>query len=64
MISFPIFVFLYCISKKWWPILFINLLYKMGHYFLDRRYEQGISNINKHFVSDISIQNHKSHVTL
>ena len=25
-------------SKKKWPIVYSNLLYKMGHYFLDRRY--------------------------
>ena len=28
----------YCISKKLWPILYRNLLYKMGHYFLDIQY--------------------------
>ena len=28
----------YCMSKKKWPILYSNLLYKIGHYFLDRRY--------------------------
>ena len=26
---------LYCMSKKSWPNLYSNLLYKMGHEFLD-----------------------------
>ena len=30
--------FHYCISKKLLPILYSNLLYKMGNYFLDTRY--------------------------
>ena len=28
----------YCLSKKKLPILYSNLLYKMGHYFLDTKY--------------------------
>ena len=28
----------YCLSKKKWPILHNNLLYKLGHYFLDKQY--------------------------
>ena len=27
-------MYIYCVSKKYWPILFSNLVYKMGHYFL------------------------------
>ena len=30
-------------SKKLWPILYSNLLYKMGHYFLDTQYTDGSS---------------------
>ena len=29
---------MHSMSKKKWPILFSNLLYKMGYYFLDRLY--------------------------
>ena len=29
---------LYSMSKKYWPILYSNLLHKMGLYFLDRQY--------------------------
>ena len=29
---------LYCMSRKEWPVLYSNLLYQMRHYFLDRRY--------------------------
>ena len=29
---------MYGMSKKYWPILYSNYLYKMGHYFLGRRY--------------------------
>ena len=28
----------YCLSEKSCPILYSNLLFKMGHFFLDRRY--------------------------
>ena len=28
----------YCMSRKQWPILYSLLLYRMGHYFLDRQY--------------------------
>ena len=28
----------YCMSKKSWPILYSNLINKMGHYFLDIQY--------------------------
>ena len=28
----------YCMSKNQQPIFYSNLLYKIGHYFLDRRY--------------------------
>ena len=27
------------VSKKKWPILFNNLLYKMGHYVMNTQYE-------------------------
>ena len=33
-IKFP-YEYPYCMSWKQWPILYSNLLYKMGHYFLD-----------------------------
>ena len=26
-------------SKMWWPVLYSNLLYKMGHYFLETQYQ-------------------------
>ena len=29
---------MYCVSKKYWPVLCSKLLYKMGHYFLDTQY--------------------------
>ena len=33
-----VFLKLYCVSKKYLPILCCKLLYNMGHYFLDTQY--------------------------
>ena len=38
MIEIFIVCFTYCVSKKYWPILYSSLQYKMGHYFLDILY--------------------------
>jgi len=38
--------FAYYMSKKQWSILYSNLLYKMGHYFLDRRYKCTVQGVN------------------
>ena len=35
--------FLYCMSKKFWHLLCVELLYKMGPDFLDRQYYFGFT---------------------
>jgi len=44
--------YIYYVSKNLWPILYSNLPYEMGHYFLDRQYLYDIFFL--HFVSTIS----------
>ena len=34
---------------KWWPILYSNLLNKMGHYFMDMQYELSLKIFHKYF---------------
>ena len=47
---------MYCVSKKYWPILWGKLLYKMGQNFLDGRgiKYQGLS-VHHHSPSPITI---------
>ena len=52
-----IFFSLYCVSRKQWPILYSNLLYEMGHYFLDIQYYP-IRRILRNFFNQWGILNY------
>ena len=43
-------------SMKWWPILYSNLLNKMGHYFMDMQYELSLKIFHKYFKIIIRIK--------
>ena len=53
-------IVIYCMSKKYWPILYGKLLYKIVHYFLDRQYVEWYNIIYWafHILPQIYTENH------